>query len=141
MRLKQVGLTCVIAVTTVNVWTGGPLLALGVGSRVPGTGPPSMAAAGAVAVVLGAISFVLVKLLSWLDAIYARVTGHESTVRRHVPWLRSMRGERPEEESRGKTLTPLEIILIVSVVIVVLAFEIWFFFYSSSPIDQRTGRG
>ena len=141
MRLKQVGLTCVIAVTTVNVWTGGPLLALWVGSRVQGTGPPSMAAVGTVAVVLGAISFVLVKLLSWLDAIYARVTGHESTVRRHVPWLRSMRGERPEEESRGKTLTPLEIILIASVVIVVLAFEIWFFFYSSSPIDQRTGRG
>jgi hypothetical protein len=140
VRLKQVGLTCVIAVTTLNVWTGGPLLAVWVGSRVQGTGPPSMAAVGTVAVVLGAISFVLVKLLSWLDAIYARVTGHQSTVRRHLPWLRSMRGERPEEESRAKTLTPLEVILIVSVVLVVALFEVWFFFYSSSPIDQRTGR-
>jgi hypothetical protein len=28
----------------------------------------------------------------------------------------------------------------VTVAAAVLAFEIWFFFFSSSPIDQRTGR-
>jgi hypothetical protein len=31
-------------------------------------------------------------------------------------------------------------VLVVSVVVVVALFEVWFFFYSSSPIDQRTGR-
>jgi hypothetical protein len=31
-------------------------------------------------------------------------------------------------------------VLVASVVIAVLAFEVWFFFFfSSSPIDQRTG--
>jgi hypothetical protein len=30
--------------------------------------------------------------------------------------------------------------LIVCVVIAVVAFEVWFFFFSTSPIDQRSGR-
>jgi hypothetical protein len=28
----------------------------------------------------------------------------------------------------------------VTIVLVVVLFEIWFFFYSPSPIDQRSGR-
>jgi hypothetical protein len=53
-----------------------------------------------------------------------------------------MRGERPHPDQRhANELSPLELILIVSVVLAVAAFEIWFFFYSGSPIDQRSGRG
>jgi hypothetical protein len=63
-------------------------------------------------------------------------------VGRHVPWLRSMRGERPHyEKQRARDLSPLEVILIVSVVAAVVVFEIWFFFFSGSSIDQRSGRG
>jgi hypothetical protein len=53
-----------------------------------------------------------------------------------------MRGERPHyDKQRARDLSPLEVILIVSVVAAVVAFEIWFFFFSGSPIDQRSGRG
>jgi len=31
--------------------------------------------------------------------------------------------------------------LVIVVVACVLAFEVWFFFFSTSPIDQRSGRG
>ena len=34
----------------------------------------------------------------------------------------------------------MEVVLVVSVVVVVALFELWFFFYSPSPIDSRTGR-
>ena len=141
VRAKRVGLVCAMSLSTINIWTGGPLFALWVGSRVQSGGPPSMAAVGVVAVVLGAVSVGLVRLLAILDAAYDRLTGRGSQVRRHVPWLRSMRGERPHEYRRARDLSPLEVILIVSVVVAVVAFEIWFFFFSGSPIDQRSGRG
>jgi len=141
VRAKRVALVCAMSLSTINIWTGGPLFALWVGSRVQSGGPPSMAAVGVVAVVLGAVSVGLVRLLAIFDAAYDRLTGRGSQVRRHVPWLRSMRGERPHEYRRARDLSPLEVILIVSVVVAVVAFEVWFFFFSGSPIDQRSGRG
>jgi hypothetical protein len=141
VRVKRVALVCAMSLSTINIWTGGPLLALWVGSRVQSGGPPSMAAVGVVALVLGAVGVGLVRVLAVLDDAYDRLTGRGSQVRRHVPWLRSMRGERPHEYRRARDLSPLEVILIVSVVVAVVAFEIWFFFFSGSPIDQRSGRG
>jgi hypothetical protein len=140
LRLKRVALTCLMALATLNIWTGSPLLALWIGSRVQGPGPPSMLAVGVAAVSLAVLSYALIKLLAWLDAVYGRTAGRATAVRRHVPWLRSMRGERPHERKHASELSPLEIILVVSVVTVVVLFEVWFFFYSPSPIDQRTGR-
>jgi hypothetical protein len=129
-----------MALATLNIWTGGPLLALWIGSRVQNEGPPSMLAISAAAIALGVISYLLVRALAWLDAAYGRVAGRQSSVRNHVPWLRSMRGERPHQQKRVSDLSPLEVILVVSVVVVVALFEVWFFFYSPSPIDRRSGR-
>jgi hypothetical protein len=139
-RLKRMALLALMALATVNIWTGGPLLALWIGSRVQGQGPPSMLAVGVAAVSLGAISYALVKLIARLDSAYARVAGRPTSVSRHVPWLRSMRGERPHVTKHASELSPLEVILITTVVVVVVLFEVWFFFYSPSPIDQRSGR-
>lgn len=129
-----------MALTTINVWTGGPLLALWIGSRVQAQGPPSMTAFGVVAVVLLGVSLLLVRLLSLLDAAYGRLAGRQVAVRDHLPWLRSMRGERPEHRKHTSELSPLEVILVLSVVAVVVLFEVWFFFFSTSPIDARSGR-
>jgi hypothetical protein len=51
-----------------------------------------------------------------------------------------MRGERPHEGDRARQLSPMDVVLIVTVVVAVVAFEIWFFFFSGSPIDGRSGR-
>src|SRR4051794_35473898 len=140
LRPKRVALVCLMVLATLNIWTGGPLLALWIGSRLQSFREPSMLALGIAAVSLRVISYALGKLLAWLDTIYGRVSGRPSSVSRHLPWLRSMRGERPHLQKHARELSPLEIILITMVVVVVALFEVWFFVYSPSPIDQRNGR-
>ena len=129
-----------MAVVALNVWTGSPLLALWVGSRVQGDGPPSMSAIGVVALVIAGVSGVLVVILNALRRAYDRVTGRRATIRRHTPWLRSMRGERPREEGGQAELSLFDGLLVGMVMVVVVIFEIWFFFYSCSSIDGRCGR-
>ncbi len=129
-----------MAIAALNVWTGGPLLALWIGSRAQGDGPPTMTAIFVVVVALSVISLVSLRLLGYLNRAHEKMTGQTATVRQHTPWLRSMRGERPQYGGVDPTLTTLERILVVMVVTAVVAFEVWFFFFSSSPIDNRTGR-
>ena len=140
LQLKRAGLISLMTVLTMNVWTGSPLMALWVGSRVSTAGAPTMAAFGVVFATMLGISLVLVQLLSRLGSVYDRVTGRKPTTRRHTPWLRSMRDERPHVQGKEYRTTALEKVLVVTVVLAAVAFEIWFFFFSSSPIDQRTGR-
>jgi hypothetical protein len=123
-----------------NVWTGSPLLALWIGSRLQGSGPPKMGPVFVVVVAFAVLSFSLATLLARLGDVYNRMTGQTAMVHRHVAWLRSMRGERPQYPGERAQVTALEQILIVTVVLCILAFEIWFFFFSGSPIDQRSGR-
>jgi hypothetical protein len=139
-RLKRVGLVALMAITGVNVWTGSPLAALWVGSRVQGGGPPTMAAVGVVAITLGVLSFVLVRILNALGIAYDKAVGVASGPRRQVPWLRSMRGERPHKQLAETRFSALDKMLIAMVVIAVVAFEIWFFFFSGSPIGGPSGR-
>jgi hypothetical protein len=139
-RAKRLALVSAISVTTVNVWTGSPLLALWVGSQVQGSGPPSMAAVGAVAGTLAVVSLVLVKLLSVMSDRYDKLVGRPRGPREPAPWLRSLRGERSEERTQRLGLTAPERILVLTVVVAVAAFEVWFFFFSGSPFGGPSGR-
>jgi hypothetical protein len=139
-RLRKVGLLIGMALASVNIWTGSPLMALWVGSRVQKSGTASMGAIAIVALTLAAISLVLIQVLGIMQTAYDRLTGRRRQVRRTLPWMRSMRGERPHEQPEGVRPSPAELMLIVCVAVAVIAFEIWFFFFSGSPIDQRSGR-
>jgi hypothetical protein len=139
--LKRAALLAAMTALIVNVWTGSPLLALWLGSRVQGSGPPQMAPVFVVAISLGVFSFLLLLVIRRLGAAYDRVTGRRPTVREHVPWLRSLRGERPHEAGDDYSLSALEILLCAIVILVLGVFEYWFFFESTSSIDQRSGRG
>ena len=132
--LERIGLAALMVVVGINVWAGSPLLALWVGSRVQGSGPPTMTAIFVVVVVLAIACFALTRVLAWLGDIYDRRTGKAATVRQHAPWLRSMRGERPQYEGITPRLTALERTMVVMVVLVFVIFEVWFFFFSGSPI-------
>ena len=138
---KRVVLRIAMLLVAVNVWTGSPLAALWVGSRLQGSGPPQMGPVFAVVLLIGAFSFVLAWVLNRLDAAYSGLTGQTTQVHRHVAWLRSMRGERPQYPGDAVQITALERTLVLVVVACCIAFEIWFFFFSTSPIDQRSGRG
>ena len=137
---KRVALAAAMGVAALNVWTGSPLFAIWVGARFQGEGPPKMATLFVVAAVLGAVSFALVKLLAIIGAAYEEAAGEVRTVRTHAPWLRSMRGEREHYAGERPRLTALERTLVVMVVVAIAVFEIWFFFFSGSPIDGRSGR-
>lgn len=144
-RVKRAVVLALTAVVGLNVWTGSPLLALWVGSRVEkanDTPGPSMAAIGVVVVTMALTSWLLLRLLARLQDVYLKLIGRPH--RRHrSTWLRSMRAERGEwerEHDPDARATAFEITVMVCVVAAVAAFEIWFFFYSGSSIDQRSGR-
>jgi hypothetical protein len=140
-RVKRLVLLMAMTAATMNVFTGAPLLALWIGSRLQGTSQqPTMAPVAAVAVTLGIFGFLLLRLLRWLGDAYDRSTGRRPSIREHVPWLRSLRGERPHEAGDDYSLSPLDIILCAMVILAFGAFEYWFFFESGSSIDQRSGR-
>jgi hypothetical protein len=140
-RVRKALLLMAMTAATMNVFTGAPLLALWIGSRAQGTSQqPTMAPVALVAVSLGLFGFLLLRLLRWLGNAYDRATGRPPTIRNHVPWLRSLRGERPHEAGDDYSLSALEIILCAMVILAFAAFEYWFFFESGSSIDQRSGR-
>src|ERR1700693_79922 len=112
---------------SVNLWTGGPLLALWVGSRIQtAVGQLSMAAVGATVGVLILETFLLYRVLAWLTARYNAVLGR-TMPRRQAPWMKPMSGERRALEVR-QPLSPPERIVIISAVVAGLALEVWFFF-------------
>jgi hypothetical protein len=138
--LERVGLVTLIAIASLNIWTGAPMLALWVGSQVQGGGPTKMSTVFLVVVTLGATVLLLVRLVAILQSRYERVGGRSPVTRAHVPWLRSMRGERKVYPGEQAHLTAPERVLVIVTVCAIVAFEIWFFFFSGSPFDQRSGR-
>ncbi len=140
-RLKRILLAAAMALLALNVWTGSPLLAVWLGSRVQGEeSQPSMAAFAVVLISLIVFSLVLYQLLKLTMRAYQEATGTTPTVRTHAPWLRSMRDERPGSRRTGTGITGAERVVVVTVVIAVAAFEVWFFFFSGSPIGGPGGR-
>ena len=140
-RAKRYGLAALIAFVALNVWTGSPLLALWIGSEVQGEETqPSMAAFAAVIGSLAVFSFVLYQALKRLSYAYRETTGTLPTVRSHAPWLRSMRGERPEHQEAKAGVGGPEQIVVICVILAAVAFEAWFFFFSGSSLGGGSGR-
>jgi hypothetical protein len=133
-RAKRFLLAALMALLVLNLWTGGPLLALWLGARVQGTGPPTMGAIGVVILALGVISFALYRALQLTSEAYDEATGVSPGARQHSPWLRSMRGERSHYDGDRPELSSGERILVLGVIAAFAAFEVWFFFFSGSPI-------
>ncbi|MEA2377936.1 MAG: hypothetical protein QOK00_3450 [Thermoleophilaceae bacterium] len=137
---KRFGLAALMAFLALNIWTGSPLLALWIGSRVQGD--DSQASMGAFAAVVGCLALFSILLYQALKRVmhaYQEATGTLPTVRAHAPWLRSMRGERPQYGEAAR-LTGGERIVVVTVIVAAVAFEVWFFFFSGSPIGGNSGR-
>jgi hypothetical protein len=129
-HLKRVALLAGMALAAVNVWTGSPLLGLWVGSRVQGSGPPRMGAVFAAFATIAVLSFALTRLINAMSARYAELSG-QGRERRVLPWMRSMRGERAPARQH---ISAPDMVIIACVVVAVIAFEVWFFFFSGSPI-------
>ena len=137
MALKKIGIVTASAVCSINLWTGAPLFAVWVGSKVQGNlNNLSMTAVFSVIVVLAATVFVLAFILTWLNAKYDELTGRPPAARHTSPWLRSMRDEREQEVQRKYGIGGVERVVVICAVAGVLAFEIWFFFFAGSSLPN-----
>jgi len=134
--LKRIGLATATALCAVNVWTGAPLLAVWIGSRIQGGLGLSMTAVFGVIVILIACELALVAALSWASARYDQLTGRPAAARQTSPWLRSMRGEREQYARRRHGVSAVERLVIASVVAAVITFEVWFFFFAGSSLPH-----
>jgi hypothetical protein len=140
-RIKPILLAAAMAFLALNVWTGSPLLAVWIGSKVQGDqSQPSMGAYAVVIVSLIAFSWGLYQLLKLTMSAYQDATGTRPTVRTHAPWLQSMRGERLDRSAAASRISGAEKVVVATVLIAAAAFEIWFFFFSGSSIGGGSGR-
>lgn len=129
--------TLILIATTliaINFWTGAPLAALWIGSRVLGGGPLTMTAVFVVVAVLTVLLGVMALALTWLSARYDELIGRATSERRTLPWLRSMRAEEAELIRKRRGTTALETIVVANTVTAIVALEIWFFFYARNPL-------
>ncbi|HEX4466576.1 MAG TPA: hypothetical protein VH025_05275 [Solirubrobacteraceae bacterium] len=133
-RLERALLLAATTLISINIWTGAPLAALWVGSRVVGQRELSMAAVFVVVATLAALLFGMTFALVRLSARYDELVGRPQGERRTVPWLRSMRAEDAAEVSRRRGTTAVEVIVVASTVTAVVALEVWFFFFAGSPL-------
>jgi hypothetical protein len=135
-RIRRLLLGALTALISVKVWTGSPLLAVWLGSRVQRlSGSPSMGAIAVVMVALVIQSIILVRLLAALNRRYDALLGRKEE-RWQAPWLKSMRAERNESAASKHPLTTVERVVIASVVLAICAFEVWFFFFAGSSLPR-----
>jgi hypothetical protein len=134
--LTKAGLIALMALGSVLLWLGAPIGWLYVGSQVQaksesdGFGPYLLVIGGiAVSVV------VLTKALAALSRAYDRASGQNEPVRVRLPWHRSMRGDEDHRPPRSV----LDVVMVVSVGIAVVAMAIWFFFFAGSSLPSGTG--
>jgi hypothetical protein len=137
LTLKKIGIVTASALCSINIWTGAPLFAVWVGSKVQGNlNNLSMTAVVSVIVVLAAMVFLLAMALTWLNAKYDDLTGRSAAARHTSPWLRSMRDEREHDAREKYGISSVERIVVICAVAGVLAFEVWFFFFAGSSLPN-----
>jgi hypothetical protein len=123
-RIAAAGLIVLMAIGSIALWIAIPLGWLLLASRLTDSSQPSIGPYFLVIVGIPATMFAMGKLLAQLNGAYEDVTGKTSTVGVQLPWHRSLRGER--EGVRPTTV--LDVVMICSVSIAVVAFGIWFLF-------------
>ena len=136
--LQKIGLVAGSAICSINIWTGAPLFAVWVGSHLQQDSTSlSMTAVFSVIVVLAVVVFLLAWLLNVINAKYDEVTGRPSAARYTSPWLRSMRDEAEHDVRAKYGISAVEKMVVASVVLAVLALEIWFFFFAGSSLPAQ----
>jgi hypothetical protein len=123
-------LIVVMAVGSVAMWLVVPFGWIWVVSHQVSSSQPSM---GSYVLLLFAIPlsmFAIGKLLGRVNRFYGEVTKSTPETRVHVPWLRSMRGER----DAGTPRSVLDVVMVCSVTVALVLFGLWFFLLAGSSM-------
>ena len=127
--IERTTLAALTTIVSINLWTGGPLFALWVGSRIQSAaGQLSMGAVVATVGVLIVVSLILYRMLAGLNGRYDRAIGRTAR-RQQTAWLRPMSGER-HSLTATRPPTFVEKIVSLSVVVAVEGLLVWFFFFA-----------
>jgi hypothetical protein len=131
MRLLLVAL---MALAAVNLFTGAPLFAIWVGSRVQGdSGSLSMTAVLSVVVVMALVCAALVWALNRMGAAHDALIGRAAE-RRQTTWMKPFNAG--SANAQRTSLRALDKILVGAVVLAGLTFEAWFFFFAGSSLGS-----
>jgi hypothetical protein len=80
--------------------------------------------------------FVCLHALAWLSARYDRVTGRPPAPRQPAPWLLSRRADTARAARPGREVNAVETIVVLTVVVAFVAFEVWFFFLAKAALPR-----
>ena len=131
---KRLVLLALMALASVNLFTGAPLLAVWIGAQVQGeAGGLSMTAVLTVIVVMALLCAGLVWSLNRLGAAHDALIGR-TAARRQTTWMKPFNSGPAHAPAGG--LSALDKVLIAAVVVAGLGFEAWFFFSAGSSIGS-----
>jgi hypothetical protein len=129
-RLAAVLLIALMAIGSVVLWIAIPLGWLYIGSQLTSSSQPSLGPYVVVIIGIPVTMFLVGRLLARLNGVYGQVTGKTPNVRVRLPWHRSLRGEREGSHPR----TVLDVVMVCSVALALLAFAVWFFVFAGSSL-------
>jgi hypothetical protein len=125
-----IALVLLMAVGSIVMWLGVPLVLVFAASRLADTSAPSLGPYLLVFIGLPIGMAIMAKILSRLDHLHQRLTRKGDERPQQAPWMRSMRGERGSTRKRGV----LDTVMIVSVGLALAGFGIWFFGFAGSSL-------
>ena len=109
------------------MWAGNPYLWIRVTAARADSQNLTMGQAAFVLIAIAVTGFVMAKVLAQLGGLYARLRGGSDEVTVRMPWNQSMRDGR----DTGRTTTVLDVVMVSSVSLAILAAAIWFFFFAT----------
>ena len=122
-------LIALMAIGSGFMWVGLPILLVYGASQLASSSQPSMGPYLLIAFGLPVGMVLVGKGLAVLDRHYGRITGTLFTGPVRANWLRSMRGERTSTRPR----TVLDVVMVISVLVCMLAAALWFFLLAGDP--------
>jgi nitrogen fixation-related uncharacterized protein len=125
-------LILLMALGSVSLWLVIPVAWIYLASSIVKTTQPTLGPYVLILVGVPVSMFIVGKLLYRLNGVYERLTGQEAEVQVQLPWHRSMRGERAPQ----RRTTVLELVMMISVSVALVAFGIWFFFFAGSSLPN-----
>ena len=125
-------LVLLMAVGSVVLWLGVPFFWIWFASHIVKSSQPTLGPYLLILFAMPVSMWIIGKMLFRLNSLYSRLTGQSYEVKVQMPWHRSMRGERVVRRQS----TVLEVVMIGSVSLALVAFAIWFFFFAGSSIPN-----
>jgi hypothetical protein len=131
-RLSQGALVGLMVLGGLMLWFGNPVIWLWIGSQMSENQSASMGPYAVVALGILASTILVAWGLAQINRRYQEVSGHNPTVRVRLPWMRSVRGE---EDSRPE-VTVLDVVVVVTAMLGILAALDWFIGFAGSPLPS-----